>query len=50
MAIMLTAEEMGYLERLAEAGGRGINAPILPVSLHGVLYVISRNALADAHR
>jgi hypothetical protein len=27
MAITLTAEEIGYLEQLAEAGVRGINAP-----------------------
>jgi hypothetical protein len=51
MAITLTAEEIGYLEQLAEAGVRGINAPTPhcglqrlvdagyatdhPVSLHG---------------
>ena len=69
MAITLTAEEIGYLEQLAEAGVRGINAPTPhcglqrlvdagyatdhPVSLHGVLYLITdlgRNALADAER
>jgi hypothetical protein len=57
MAITLTAEEIGYLEQLAEAGVRGINAPTPhcglqrlvdagyvtdhPVSLHGVLYLIT---------
>jgi hypothetical protein len=57
LAITLTAEEIGYLEQLAEAGVRGINAPTPhcglqrlvdagyvtdhPVSLHGVLYLIT---------
>ena len=30
MAIMLTAEEIGYLEQLAETGVRGINTPRAP--------------------
>src|ERR1700737_594744 len=69
MAITLTAEEISYLEQLAEAGVRGINAPTPhcglqrlvdagyatdhPVSLHGVLYLITdlgRNALAGWRR
>jgi hypothetical protein len=57
MAIALMAEEVVHLERLAEAGVRGINTPTPhgelqrlvdagyityhPVSLHGVLYLIT---------